>query len=233
MKAAYYTDYGAAREVLRVGELPDPEPGPGEVRVRIRYSGINPSDCNRRVRYPRPAGLSADHSAQRRRRRDRQGRRGREASRIGERVWTWNAQRGRALRHRGRVRMLAIGPGRDVAGRRAARARRRFRRAGHDRLLLAVFGRSARRPRRAGHRRRRRCRPLCRSVRAARRGAQPRCHSQYRRQGTAGCSGRRPGHRQLQDRERRRARTAGHGQARRRPHLGSGLRRKSRDHARR
>ena len=48
MKAAYYTDYGAARDVLKVGELPDPVPEPGEVRVRIRYSGINPSDCNRR-----------------------------------------------------------------------------------------------------------------------------------------------------------------------------------------
>ncbi|HZT47439.1 MAG TPA: NADPH:quinone reductase, partial [Hyphomicrobiaceae bacterium] len=48
MKAAYYTSYGAARDVLRIGELPDPEPGPGEVRVRIRYSGVNPSDCNRR-----------------------------------------------------------------------------------------------------------------------------------------------------------------------------------------
>ena len=75
MKAAYYTDYGAARAVLKVGELPDPVPEPGEVRVRIRYSGINPSDCNRR-RGIREAGLSAHHSAQRRRRRDRQSWRG-------------------------------------------------------------------------------------------------------------------------------------------------------------
>jgi len=36
MKAAYFTEYGAARGVLRVGELPDPQPGPGEVRVRVR-----------------------------------------------------------------------------------------------------------------------------------------------------------------------------------------------------
>src|SRR3954449_7986000 len=48
VKAVYYTRYGAAREVLELGEIPDPQPGPGEVRVRMRYSGINPSDCNRR-----------------------------------------------------------------------------------------------------------------------------------------------------------------------------------------
>jgi NADPH:quinone reductase-like Zn-dependent oxidoreductase len=35
MKAAWYDRNGAAREVLAVGELPDPEPGPGEVRVRL------------------------------------------------------------------------------------------------------------------------------------------------------------------------------------------------------
>ncbi|HKG84659.1 MAG TPA: NADPH:quinone reductase, partial [Beijerinckiaceae bacterium] len=49
MKAAFYTGYGAARAVLEIGELPEPQPGPGEVRVRVRFSGINPSDCNRRL----------------------------------------------------------------------------------------------------------------------------------------------------------------------------------------
>ena len=49
MKAAFYTGYGAARAVLELGELPEPQPGPGEVRVRVRFSGINPSDCNRRL----------------------------------------------------------------------------------------------------------------------------------------------------------------------------------------
>jgi NADPH:quinone reductase-like Zn-dependent oxidoreductase len=44
MKAAFYTKYGAARDVLTIGELPDPQPGAGEVRVRVRFSGINPSD---------------------------------------------------------------------------------------------------------------------------------------------------------------------------------------------
>jgi NADPH2:quinone reductase len=44
MKAAFYTSQGPAREVLRIGELPDPHPGQGEVRVRIRASGVNPTD---------------------------------------------------------------------------------------------------------------------------------------------------------------------------------------------
>jgi len=97
MKAAYYTDYGAARDVLKVGELPDPEPGPGEVRVRIRYSGVNPSDCNRRrgtrdrPGYPLiiPHSDGAGDI-------DRVGA-GVDHARLGERVWTWNAQRGRAF----------------------------------------------------------------------------------------------------------------------------------------
>jgi NADPH:quinone reductase len=95
MKAAYYSDYGAARDVLKVGELPDPEPGPGEVRVRIRFSGINPSDCNRRrgVRDRPGYPLIIPHS-------DGAGEidrvgEGVSTSRLGEPVWTWNAQRGR------------------------------------------------------------------------------------------------------------------------------------------
>jgi len=95
MKAAYYTDYGAARAVLKVGELPDPLPEPGEVRVRIRYSGINPSDCNRRrgIRDRPGYPLIVPHS-------DGAGEidkvgEGIDRSRVGERVWTWNAQRGR------------------------------------------------------------------------------------------------------------------------------------------
>jgi len=44
MKAAYYEKKGPAREVLRVGERPDPAPAPGEVRVRVHVSAVNPSD---------------------------------------------------------------------------------------------------------------------------------------------------------------------------------------------
>ena len=95
MRAAYYTHYGAARDVITVGELPDPSPGAGEVRVRIRYSGINPSDCNRRrgIRDRPGYSLIVPHS-------DGAGEidavgEGVSTARIGERVWTWNAQRGR------------------------------------------------------------------------------------------------------------------------------------------
>src|SRR5215467_12231549 len=48
MKAAWYEKQGAARDVLVVGEMPDPMAGPGEVRVRIAASGINPGDIKKR-----------------------------------------------------------------------------------------------------------------------------------------------------------------------------------------
>lgn len=95
MKAAYYAQYGAARAVLQIGDLPDPEPGPGEVRVRVRYSGINPSDCNRRAGTRDRPGypLIVPHS-------DGAGEidavgTGVSRDRVGERVWIWNAQRAR------------------------------------------------------------------------------------------------------------------------------------------
>jgi NADPH2:quinone reductase len=47
--AAWYERNGAAREVLRYGEQPDPVPGKGEVRVRLRASGLNPSDVKARA----------------------------------------------------------------------------------------------------------------------------------------------------------------------------------------
>jgi NADPH2:quinone reductase len=99
MRAAWYERKGAAREVLQVGALPIPEPGPGEVRVRVAVSGINPSDTKGRtgwrgqtdMPYPRiiphqdGAGVidavGADVPA----------------SRVGERVWLYEAQRGRAF----------------------------------------------------------------------------------------------------------------------------------------
>ena len=53
MKAAWYKRFGAAREVLEVGEMADPEPGAGEVLVRLKTSGVNPSD----VVFSDPMGL--------------------------------------------------------------------------------------------------------------------------------------------------------------------------------
>jgi len=60
MRAAWYERQGPAREVLTVGEMPDPLPGPGEVRIRVAASGINPGDIKKRqdsfgigMTYPR------------------------------------------------------------------------------------------------------------------------------------------------------------------------------------
>jgi NADPH2:quinone reductase len=48
MKAAWYEKQGPPREVLIVGDMPDPAPGPGELRLRIAASGINPGDIKKR-----------------------------------------------------------------------------------------------------------------------------------------------------------------------------------------
>ncbi len=48
MKAAWYEKQGLAKEVLIVGEMPDPHPAAGEVRIRIAASGINPGDVKKR-----------------------------------------------------------------------------------------------------------------------------------------------------------------------------------------
>src|SRR5262249_54480775 len=65
MKAAWYERQGAPREVLVVGEMPDPHPGPGEVRIRIAASGINPGDVKKRqdaFRYGMPFPRVIPHS---------------------------------------------------------------------------------------------------------------------------------------------------------------------------
>ena len=49
MKAVWYERQGAARDVLRYGELPTPSPAAGEVRVRLHASAVNPADANRRA----------------------------------------------------------------------------------------------------------------------------------------------------------------------------------------
>ncbi len=74
MKAVIYETTGAAREVLRIEEIPTPEPGPGEVRVKLAYSGVNPSDVKSRVGVAlEDPAVPADRAAQRRRRLDRRG----------------------------------------------------------------------------------------------------------------------------------------------------------------
>jgi hypothetical protein len=48
MRAAWYEKQGPAKEVLTVGEMPDPHPGAGEVRIHVAASGINPGDVKKR-----------------------------------------------------------------------------------------------------------------------------------------------------------------------------------------
>jgi NADPH2:quinone reductase len=96
MKAVWYEQNGGA-EILQYGDMPDPEPGPGEVRVKIATSGVNPSDWKRRqgltasIGFPRVipnqdgAGVI-----------DAVGD-GVDSSRIGERVWLFESQFGRAF----------------------------------------------------------------------------------------------------------------------------------------
>jgi NADPH2:quinone reductase len=47
MRAAWYEKQGPARDVLTVGEMPNPVPGPNEVRIRVFASGINPGDTKK------------------------------------------------------------------------------------------------------------------------------------------------------------------------------------------
>ena len=89
MRAAFYSRPGPADEVIEVGEQPRPAPGPGDVLVRVHTSGVNPSDWKNR-RRPLVAPLIIPHS-------DGAGvieavGEGIPERRVGERVWTWNAQ---------------------------------------------------------------------------------------------------------------------------------------------
>ncbi len=100
MRAAYFERKGPARDVILIGDMPDPEPGPGEVLVRVHASGLNPSDTKNRggwggykdMPYPRivphndGAGVIEAVGA------------GVSKSRLNERVWLYESQRdGRAF----------------------------------------------------------------------------------------------------------------------------------------
>lgn len=97
MKAVWYEATGAAKDVLQFGDLPSPDPAPGEVLVRVKTSGVNPSDVKSRagLRGPIPFPRVIPHS-------DGAGiieavGEGVDASRLGERVWIWNAAWRRAF----------------------------------------------------------------------------------------------------------------------------------------
>jgi NADPH:quinone reductase-like Zn-dependent oxidoreductase len=95
MRAVSYGRTGPAAEVLELVELPRPDPGPGEVLVRVAVSGANPSDAKARAgaRGPLAFPRVIPHS-------DGAGRivavgDGVPGTRVGQRVWLWNAAWGR------------------------------------------------------------------------------------------------------------------------------------------
>jgi len=98
MKASWYTSFGPAEEVLIIGEFKTPEPEPGEVKIRVYASGVNPSDTKKRLGanpallddgpvIPNSDGAGEIVSVGE----------GVSPSRVGERVWVYNAQYGRQL----------------------------------------------------------------------------------------------------------------------------------------
>ena len=98
MKACWFDAFGSAQDVLRQGDWPAPEPGTGEVLVKLHTTGVNPSDVKKRAgAFPDllEAGPVIPHS-------DGAGvitavGEGVSPSRIGERVFVYQAQYGRQL----------------------------------------------------------------------------------------------------------------------------------------
>lgn len=93
MHAAWFEAFGPAAAVLHVGELEIPSVGDGEVLVRLHASGVNPSDVKKRAgSFPNllDGGLVVPNS-------DGAGiieavGAGVDATRVGERVWVYQAQ---------------------------------------------------------------------------------------------------------------------------------------------
>ncbi len=93
MRAAWFDDFGPASEVLEIGTQPDPKPGGGEVLVRLHSSAINPSDVKKRagqfadllddgIVIPNSDGAGVIEAVGV----------GVDNSRIGQRVWVYQAQ---------------------------------------------------------------------------------------------------------------------------------------------
>jgi len=96
VKAAWFSTFGAAADVLTVGEQPDPQPQAGEVLVRLSMSGVNPSDVKKRAGsfpnllddgpvIPHSDGAGAIEAVGD----------GVSSRRVGQRVWVYQAQYGR------------------------------------------------------------------------------------------------------------------------------------------
>ncbi len=96
MRAAWFESFGPARQVIKVGEQLRPGPAENEVLVGLRTSGVNPSDVKKRagsIPSLLDGGLVIPNS-------DGAGiieavGKGVDQSRIGERVWVYQAQFGR------------------------------------------------------------------------------------------------------------------------------------------
>jgi len=93
VRAAWFEEFGAAQDVLQVGERDTPVAGPGEVLVRMATSGVNPSDVKKRAGsfpdlldngfvIPNSDGAGVIEAVGD----------GVDAGRIGERVWIYQAQ---------------------------------------------------------------------------------------------------------------------------------------------
>jgi NADPH:quinone reductase-like Zn-dependent oxidoreductase len=96
MKAAWFEKFGNAAEVLQLGEREKPPVAAGEVLVKLASSGINPSDVKKRAGsspglleqgwvIPHSDGAGVIEAVGE----------GVAASRIGQRVWVYQAQHGR------------------------------------------------------------------------------------------------------------------------------------------
>jgi len=97
MRAAWHSEFGAAADVLNVGDFATPEPAAGEVLVRVHASGINPLDVKKRagargalgaeraIPHYDGAGVIAAVGD------------GVDAGRVGQRVWLFEGQFGRWL----------------------------------------------------------------------------------------------------------------------------------------
>ena|SRR5579864_4909152 len=103
MRAAFYERQGAAHEVLQVATLERPEPKAGELRVKVEASGVNPSDTYARAGSQAPMAFPRVVPHQ-----DGAGvidavGDGVPESRVGERVWvyeaTWNRPSGTAAEY--------------------------------------------------------------------------------------------------------------------------------------
>jgi NADPH2:quinone reductase len=96
MKAAWFEKFGPANDVIKVGDFATPTPGRGEVLVRMKTSGTNPSDTKKRegafpnlldngAVIPNSDGAGIIEAVGV----------GVPRSRVGERVWVYQAQFGR------------------------------------------------------------------------------------------------------------------------------------------